>query len=424
VATSLSHAAESGSEFSSRLQTATAWLTGLSSVAVLFSIAASQILLGAALASLLLSRKTVDLPRHLRGPLAAYVLWTLLALGFSDDPAAGLSQIRKLFVFFVLVVVASGFQNQRQIWRTVEGVMLGGTVAALYGLVQFFRDYMALQHQGEPFYSNYVVHQITGFMGHWMTFGGQLMQVLLLLLAVLLFATQCGRLGWRWLGVFVIGLALLGAFTRGIWIGTLAGATYLIGCRRRWMVALIPVLVLFLYFVSPSWLQQRDKSIFNPEQDSSSMSRLVMLRVGLRMISAHPLFGLGPERVGVEFHNYVPPDTKLPPAWYGHLHNDYLQTAAERGIPCLIILLWIFYEVLRDGALHLRKGAISVERALACAAIAATIGLMVGGLVEYNWGDSEVVMLYLFVISLPYAWSRNQPSNHTPLPELAPAQAR
>lgn len=403
----------SGQVVPARLPTLTAWLTGLSCVAVLFSIAISQILLAAALACLLLSRQPLEFPARWGFPLLAFAAWTLLAVGFSGEPASGLPQVRKLFVFFVILLVVNGFQNQSQLWRALQGVLVAGIVAALYGLGQFVSDYMALQRQGVGFYENYVVHQITGFMSHWMTFAGQLMIVFLILLAIVLFATDCGAKGWRWTGLALLALAILGAFTRGIWLGTLAGTIYLVIRYRRWMVALIPVAIVLLYLLSPSWLQRRNESIFHPQQDSSSMSRLVMLQTGLRMIRAHPVFGLGPERVGAEFQNYVPESTALPPAWYGHLHNSFLQLAAERGIPCVLFLLWFFYEVLRENAARARS-SLSKQRALSSAAIGATLGLLVAGLFEYNLGDSEVLMLYLFAISIPCAWARLTPDSAVP----------
>jgi len=275
-------------------------------------------------------------------------------------------------------------------------------------LGQFVRDYHHLQQQGLPFYENYVLHQITGFMSHWMTFSGQLMLVLLLLISLLLFAEESPRRRWRWLGVVLLSLALLAAFTRGVWLGTLAGMTFLVACYRRWMVALVPAILLLLYLVSPSWLQRRDQSIFNPKGDSSIMARLVMVRTGLHMMASHPVFGLGPERVGVEFGSYQAPGAVLPEAWYGHLHNTFLQIGAERGIPCLIVLLWLFFEVIRENISKARSSR-GFGRALAIAALSGTVGMMVSGLFEYNFGDSEVLMLYLMVISLPHAWARFEP---------------
>lgn len=409
LAAPLIRSSQSGETFAHRLAPTTAWLAGLSCVAMLFSIAASQILLAAALVSLLLSRRKLRFPPRLAWPLLGFAGWTVLAVLLSPDPLGGLSQVRKLFVFSVLIVVASGFRNRNQVWRTIEGMLMGGGVAALYGLLQFARDYRAVQERGADFYDAYVVHQITGFMSHWMTYGGQLMLVLFLLLAIQLFASDGGRQPWRWLLAAILVAALLAAFTRGIWLGTLAGITLLVAFYRRWMVAVIPVLVLILYLLSPSWLQRRNQSIFHPQGDSSSMSRLVMFQVGVRMIAAHPLFGLGPERIGEEFHRYTPPGIELPAAWYGHLHNIYLQIAAERGIPCIIILLWFFVEVARD-ALRRAREAPPQQRSLAMASLAATAGLAVSGLFEYNIGDSEVLMLYLFLVSVPVAWTNAESS--------------
>ena len=80
-----------------------------------------------------------------------------------------------------------------------------------------------------------------------------------------------------------------------------------------------------------------------------------------RIIEAHPLLGLGPEQVKMEvnphFKDYFPAGTPwpLPEGWYGHLHNIYLQYAAERGIPALLILLWMLIMMLTDFWKALRR---------------------------------------------------------------------
>ena len=38
----------------------------------------------------------------------------------------------------------------------------------------------------------------------------------------------------------------------------------------------------------------------------------------------------------------------LPIGWYGHLHNIYLQYAAERGIPTMLVLMWMLGQILFD----------------------------------------------------------------------------
>jgi len=50
----------------------------------------------------------------------------------------------------------------------------------------------------------------------------------------------------------------------------------------------------------------------------------------------------------------------LPIGWYGHLHNIYLQYAAERGIPTMLMMMWMLLQILFDfwkGFAHCRPAA-------------------------------------------------------------------
>ena len=128
------------------------------------------------------------------------------------------------------------------------------------------------------------------------------------------------------------------------------------------------------------------------------------------MIKAHPWFGIGPEEIGRQFDSYVPPDIRrpLPPGYYGHLHNIYVQYAAERGIPGMLFILWFIGQTLWDCARALRRaGRPSTQLFLLHGTIAVTIGILVGGLAEYNLGDSEVLMMFVSVVALGYSAVRS-----------------
>jgi hypothetical protein len=51
---------------------------------------------------------------------------------------------------------------------------------------------------------------------------------------------------------------------------------------------------------------------------------------------------------------------------------------------------------------------------LAAMALASTAGMLAAGLFEYNFGDSEFLMLFLVLITLPFAAARS---------DAAPARA-
>src|SRR5579885_535905 len=82
------------------------WLALASAVAILLSIGVSQILLAIALGVLLLSGLPLEWPR-ITWPLALFWVWTLIALAASPDPAFGVAQLSKVYVFLILLIVYS-----------------------------------------------------------------------------------------------------------------------------------------------------------------------------------------------------------------------------------------------------------------------------------------------------------------------------
>jgi O-antigen ligase len=130
------------------------------------------------------------------------------------------------------------------------------------------------------------------------------------------------------------------------------------------------------------------------------------MRTGLEMVKAHPWFGLGPEMPRKRFMEFLPSDIPLPlPAGSTiHLHNLYLEYAAERGIPVLLIFFWLIGKILWDfgrGVRALPPGR-DDRRFLLHGGIAVVLSLLVEGVAEVDLGDSEVLTIFLVVVALGY----------------------
>jgi len=384
------------------------WLTFASAATILISIAASQTLLALAVAALLASGMPLRLP-PIKLPLLLFMLGTLVSLAFSGEAAAGLPGVRKFYVFLILLAV---FSTMRSI-ESIRALMLSwaaiGALVAVRGLVQFAGKIREAHLLGRSFYDYYVPgERISGFMSHWMTFSGQEMFCLILLAAFLLFAPDAFRRGWVWLlCAALMALALVLGMTRNAWLGTAAAGLYLLWFWRRWLVALVPVAGILMVLAAPAEVRERLTSIIQPKQGvDSNQHRIVTWRTGLRIIERHPLLGLGPEGVKLHFDEYVPADVPrpLPDGWYGHLHNIYLQYAAERGIPTMLVLMWLLLKVLWDFGRGLRRlpPGRGNPRFLLHGGIAVLVATMVAGLFEHNLGDSEVLTMFLVVVACGY----------------------
>lgn len=386
------------------LERAAYFLTCGSAVSILFSIAVSQILLGLAFAALLLSGGRMRLP-PIRLPLALFFLGTVVSVLLSVDPRAGTPQIRKFFVFLILLLVYSTFRNLNQVRNIVLVWAAVGSVSATRGLFQFLQKYQEAQALGRDFYTYYVGERITGFMSHWMTFGGQSMIVLLMLAAFLFLAPPNRWKAAGWFAAALLSVSLVLGLTRSIFLlGLPLGLMYLLWFWRRWLVLAVPLIAIVgAAAISP--IRERAISVLQPHGErDSNQHRIVTRRTGIRMVQAHPWFGLGPEQPKFQFNKYLPPDIHLPlpDGYYGHVHNIYIQYAAERGIPTLLALLWMIGKILYDFIVGLRRGATGDARFLLHGAIAVILAILAEGYYEYNLGDSEVLTLFLVVVGFGY----------------------
>jgi putative inorganic carbon (hco3(-)) transporter len=214
--------------------------------------------------------------------------------------------------------------------------------------------------------------------------------------------------GKRWLVAagLLVGLGLVAAETRSMWGAAAAGAVYLLWFKKPWLVLAVPVLAAILFLTNPFGLRERMISIVHPHGDlDSNEHRAVLRRVGWEMIKAHPLVGVGLERVGPEFNRYVPEDVPrpLPTGYYEHLHNIYYHFAAERGLPGLAALLWLFGQAMWDFARALRGPLKQPEaRWVLHGAIAVILALMLGGYFEVDVGHSVVLSMFLAVVACGY----------------------
>ena len=392
------------------------YLTFGAAVSVLFSIAVCHTMMALALAALLISGDRMRFP-PVKLPLALFMLGTVVSLALSADPSAGRPQIRKFFVFLMMLLVYSTLRKREHIRNLLIAWTGVAAFSAALGLVQFIEKWQQARALPQSFYQFYIGERITGFMSHWMTFGGQMMLVLLMLAAFIFFSfTARRRLSLWLLCAAVISASIVLGYTRSIWLATAAGGLYLLWFWRRWAVLVVPVALALVLLLGPPSIRARFTSAFQPHGElDSNQHRVVSWRTGWEMVSAHPWFGLGPEHVKLQFEDYVPADVPrpLPEGWYGHLHNIYLHYAAERGVPVMLALMWLLGKILFDFIRALRRLAVAEQKYFLHGAVAVMLAILVAGLFELNLGDTEVLTMFLTIVACGYVVAESKPGPET-----------
>jgi O-antigen ligase len=159
-----------------------------------------------------------------------------------------------------------------------------------------------------------------------------------------------------------------------------------------------------VFALAPDNVTNRMMSMFDL-RDPSNQDRLAMLEVGQGIVRDHPLTGVGPAMVQRVYPQYRPAYAVQPVN--PHLHNVPVQIAAERGLPALAVFLWF---VVSLGVALVRLVRRSADRLLPAASLAVLAAMLAAGLFEYNFGDSEFLMLFLVLITLPFAALNSSPA--------------
>ncbi len=387
-----------GTQNASRLEVAALGsLLGL--VAVLqISIAASGILLTTTLSlwvALLVSRRERPSAPAFFVPLGLYAVATMVSVAFSLDPMASLIDSREVLLFLVVPVVyrlARGIRAQ-----TVATIIVTvGGASAVFGVVQF--GILEFDNLGQ---------RPSGTMGHYMTYSGLLVLVVALAGARVLYDRR--ERVWSGLVMPALLVALVLTLTRSYMVGAAAALGVLFLLKDLRLLVFLPVgAALFLAFAPPQ-VTARIYSTFDMD-DPTVRDRFAMQRAGAAIIADYPVTGVGPDMVKEVYPDYR--DAGAVQAENPHLHNVPLQIAAERGLPALAI--WLGFVTVTVYRLWNNLRA-APNRALSAAALAAVAGMLAGGLTEYNFGDSEFLLLFLVLITLPFA--ERQPEESAAAPD-------
>ena len=454
----------SGRLASERLERVQLGLLGATVASCFVSIFASQTLLalGAIVFLVRLWLGQARLPRlPLDGAVVVFSVWTLLSASFSPDPSASFGEAKKLVLFLALYLAAGCLARRDHRERFLELALLGSLALALGALLQYWL--LGYDDLG---------NRPRGLLGHYMTASGLCMGGMLLAgarlifgprtptrptpadlwaagglaaaIGLLTFLQRTGVFATEAERLFVAALAALAAYmalSRGAWPGPATGRALALlafpltlaalvasQTRNAWVGSLAGLAVLAVLWTPRSlWLLAaavgalllaRPPAIVNrlTITDASSRDRYYMWQAGFDMIRDKPVFGQGPGMILGVYPRFRWPEAPNPRA--PHLHDNALQIAAERGVPCLVFWLWWIAVLMADAYREARPGVAAREWGPA-AALAVLTAVMVAGLFEYNLGDSEILMFVLLIAALPYA----QRSERSLPPELGPQPA-
>ncbi|MFQ5905396.1 MAG: O-antigen ligase family protein [bacterium] len=361
---------------------------------------------------------TVSITLEQASIVLAFLAWsTALVLGFRPDYRKGMIElafllllasqlissvfslrmsesffgVRDLFFICIVYLFATLTRTRRRLKEFVYLFLFSATLMSVYGLVE----------------SGMGVQRITATQSTPLTFSGIL--VIAFSIGFSFFVFGANRRKRIILGpqLAVIFAALLLSHTRSSWIGAFCAIVLIGMLRSKWLVLGLFLLAGGAYFMLPGSLGSRAKSIFNPYEPSNYM-RIVLFRSSPRVIRDHPITGVGLVDLLPIYDKYVYPQVpeNLRHERLGHFHNNLVQVTVQTGIFGLTIFVFLMFNIVRSEWDGYRAAGDRFLKCISLGNLAAFTGFFINGMFEYNFGDSEVIMLIWFTLGLSIACRR------------------
>jgi O-Antigen ligase/PDZ domain len=132
--------------------------------------------------------------------------------------------------------------------------------------------------------------------------------------------------------------------------------------------------------------------------DPSSMLRFQVARVGLSRIVLHPVFGHGMDAMKRHWSEWGFPGKDML-----HLHSTPLQLAFDRGLPMFVLWLWMMALFWTEIAAAEKRAADLSDThvyGILLGGLGGLTGFLASSLVNYNYGDGEVAMLFWWLMGI------------------------
>jgi O-antigen ligase len=206
--------------------------------------------------------------------------------------------------------------------------------------------------------------------------------------------------------LLALGLALTAMRTVLVAFAIGAGVITIRGARGRARLLVPVAITLFLgigvFFV---WQARARNALWL--QDASSSLRFTVARVGASRIMLHPFFGHGMDAMHLHWTEWGFPGNDML-----DLHSTPLQLAFDRGLPALGFWLWImatFWFFVTRMEKSQRDSSYTDSYGVLLGATGALAGFFVSSLVNYNFGDSEVALVFWWLMGTVVVLSDDRP---------------
>jgi O-antigen ligase/Tfp pilus assembly protein PilF len=382
----------------------------------------------------MISREEIKfISKPLNFPLLSFMAICLLSLIWSNSFFVSLIEL-PLFLSGPLLyfVIINNINDERQINRILDILLLIGALFGIYGILQYNGiDFSFWTH-------NTGRSKVFGLFGN-VNYFAEYLIIPLPIVVSLFFVTQ-NKLKKILLliGIIVMGASLMATFTRGSYLGfgvslifmfflfqISRGKKFIKNNKNIFIIILLAIFTIIFLFVVPTPLSKSGTaiekiksriSISQLTQSSSIKRRIATWKFTGMMIKDHPILGSG---IGTFKYNDLRYQAKFfaqgenrslyPYGFAGKAHNEYLQLWAELGIIGLGIFAWLIISYFSCGLKILRKLKDEYKQGIIIGLMGAVVAVLVDGIFGFPLHLPATVILFWLSIGFTIIMGGNKP---------------
>ncbi|MFW6001014.1 MAG: O-antigen ligase family protein [Halanaerobium sp.] len=293
------------------------------------------------------------------------------------------------FIFFFILI--NEIKEKGQIRKILYLLTTSAFIASIYGLYQYFYlDYSRIKSFSFSLTFGNLIAVMVIFFTIYIIWGefSKKTKFLLLFLDILFFVN------------------LILTKSRGAWLGFIVGLVILGFIKSKKFMIVSLIIIILLFSVLPSHYVERFKSSFDIsydlENNRSNTYRIAMWITSLKILKDYSVFGLG-------YYNYRTPlsepyklDIIKPKEGFIHVHNTYLQIAAEQGLFGLFTFLYLLYFIFKRIYNYYNNKKRGNIKLFYLGSLISIILYLVQGLTQYNFGKTEPLSLFWLIIGISF----------------------
>jgi len=155
-----------------------------------------------------------------------------------------------------------------------------------------------------------------------------------------------------------------------------------------------------------TWVGLEALALRFAETEEGLAGRAAIARASVLLIADQPWLGVGPGMYKWRFRPYQPGPVT---SWYDHAHNDYLEVAAEWGVP-LALTFWgmVVWSFLVSARVFLTERHDSWSQGMALGCTGALLSLLLHSFVDFNLQIPTNLMLFCIVLGFSFSLRRGR----------------